>query len=84
MEALVVLIRQADVGPIANDAHGVRDQMGLPVDWQPELVVHELLVEGKVAALADREESEAHMEVIVEARNHAADFAILFIDPERS
>lgn len=81
VESLVLVVGHADVGTVANEAHGMSDEMALRVGWQPELVVHELLIEGKVTAFANAEKAETQVEIVVEARNHAADLTIFFVDP---
>src|SRR5580698_6557218 len=84
MKLLIIAVAHGNIGAIADESDGVSDEVRLSRGRQPELVVNQFLVEGEVAALADREESEAEVKVVVEARNHSADFAILLVDPERS
>ena len=84
MEDLILVVGYADVRAIANNSDGVGDQVSLAARGQPELVIDEFLVEGEAASLADREESETEMEIIVKARDQAPDLAVLLVDPDAS
>ena len=82
VEDLVVAVCDGDVDAIADEGEGVGDEVDLRSGGQPEMAAHRALGEGEGAAFGDGDESPAHVKVGVEVGGEAADFAVLFVDPD--